>query len=397
MILYSFIPHWTLGTTLLYTFMGIIGVWAIYKSSLNNSQRPLLKNKYYLIWFFIWTLIAAFRMIDGNAGGTDAIAYYSYFKMCFDIRGWELSPLGLYDSNLGFRWYNRILRLFSDNQFYYLFLTHGIMLACVIKFVDCFKFKKMTYVPFFLIVFWYVRGFCTIRSNLASAILLISLVYLVQNKYKQSIIVAILAVLFHKMMVLYALFIPFYWYAQKKTIKLKYIIVIIIGISMLTTAMLTFVFSGNLLGDEFTDHYSEYSENAMETGFLGNFWKIAFEQIVLGVLMLLLNKQALRYKEDLKNSISKNKFDVIWYACLFDLILIPICSTFGVWRGYEVFYVPRLVMWSLLLGIVSPKDKKWYIIYLIVTCFIFYGWFWQRLSAKSFWYETNLMPYLLNI
>ena len=65
---------------------------------------------------------------------------------------------------------------------------------------------------------------------------------------------------------------------------------------MLTTAMLTFVFGGNLLGDEFTDHYSEYSENAMETGFLGNFWKIAFEQIVLGVLMLLLNKQALRYK-----------------------------------------------------------------------------------------------------
>lgn len=74
-------------------------------------------------------------------------------------------------------------------------------------------------------------------------------------------------------MILYALFIPFYWYAQRKTIKLKYIIVIIIGISMLTTAMTTFVFGGNLLGDEFTDHYSEYSENAMETGFLGNFGK----------------------------------------------------------------------------------------------------------------------------
>ena len=123
MILYSFIPHWTLDTTLLYTFMGIIGAWAIYKSSLQNSPKPFWKNKYYQIWFLIWTLIATFRMIDGNAGGTDAIAYYSYFKMCFDIRGWELTPLGLYDSNLGFRWYNRILRLFSDNQFYYLFLT----------------------------------------------------------------------------------------------------------------------------------------------------------------------------------------------------------------------------------------------------------------------------------
>lgn len=165
---------------------------------------------------------------------------------------------------------------------------------------------------------------------------------------------------------------------------------------MLTTAMTTFVFGGNLLGDEFTDHYSEYSENAMETGFLGNFWKIAFEQIVLGVLMLLLNKQALHYKQNSLKSICYNKFNVIWYACLFDMMLIPICSVFGIWRGYEVFYIPRLVMWALLLGIIRPKDKKWYVVYLIVICFIFYGWFFQRLSAKSFWYETNLMPYLIN-
>ena len=107
MLLFSFIPHWTLGTTMLYTFMGIVGVWAISLSALHPSSKPFNKNKYYLIWFFIWTLIAAFREIDGNAGGTDALGYYSYFVRSFDIRGWELTPLGLYDSNLGFRWYNR--------------------------------------------------------------------------------------------------------------------------------------------------------------------------------------------------------------------------------------------------------------------------------------------------
>lgn len=395
MILFSFTPHWTLGTTLLYTFMGIIGAWAIYKSSLQNSPKPFWKNKYYQIWFLIWTLIATFRMIDGNAGGTDAIAYYSYFKMCFDIRGWELTPLGLYDSNLGFRWYNRILRLLSDDQFYYLFLTHGIMLACVIKFVDKFRFKRMNCIPFFLIVFWYVRGFCTIRSNFAAAILLMSLVYLVQNKYKQSIIVAILAVLFHKMMVLYALFIPFYWYAQRKAIKLKYIIVMIVGISMVTTAMTTFVFGGNLLGEEFTDHYAGYSQNSLEVGFFGNFWKIAFEQILLGVLMFFFNKKIF------KNYISRDivdtrKFNVIWYSCLFDCMLIPICSAFGIWRGYEIFYIPRLIMWGMLLDSVKPKDEKWQSLFGIFVVFAFYFWFWQRTSSEAFWKETALMPYVLS-
>lgn len=382
---------------MLYTLMGIIGVWAIQMTTIHPTTKPIYKNKYYQTWFLIWTLIAAFRLIDGNAGGTDAIGYYSYFVKSFDIRGWELTPLGLYDSNLGFRWYNRILRFFSDNQIYYLFITHGIMLLCVIIFIDFFKFKKVNFIPFFLIVFWYVRGFCTIRSNLATAILLISLIFLAQNKYKQSIIIGIISVLFHKMMILYALFIPFYWYAQKKKITLKMVIIGIVIVSLITTTITSFVFGGNLMGDDFTEHYSEYSENATEVGFLGNFWKIAFEQIILGILMVIFKNKFKSYRESYQDKLSKMKLDTVWYACLFDMLLIPICNAFGIWRGYEVFYVPRLVMWSIILGTLKPKNIKYQFLYTLVICFIFYGWFWQRLSAKSFWYETNLMPYLLNI
>lgn len=39
MILYSFIPHWTLDTTLLYTFMGIIGAWAIISPHYKTPQK----------------------------------------------------------------------------------------------------------------------------------------------------------------------------------------------------------------------------------------------------------------------------------------------------------------------------------------------------------------------
>lgn len=396
-LLYSFIPYWSLETTILYTLMGLVCVWGISMVIKYPTTKPFYKNKYYQTWFCIWTFIAAFRFIDGGAGGTDAIGYYYYFLKSFDIHGWEMTPLGLYDTNLGFRWYNRILRLVSDNQIYYLAITHGIMLFCVIKFIDFFKFKKVSVIPFFLIVFWYVRGFCTIRSNLASAILLISLIYLAQNKYRQSIITAIVAVLFHKMMILYAMFIPFYWYAQKKKIKLKLVVVFLILISMVATAFTTFVFGGNLMGDEFTDHYGVYSENASEVGFLGNFWKIAFEQIVLGVLMVIFRKSTFEYKRSCCNLFDSVKFDIIWYSCLFDMLLIPICSSFGIWRGYEVFYIPRLVMWSLLLGVLTPKDRKIKFIYIMFICLMFYGWFFQRLSAESFWLETNLMPYILNI
>lgn len=393
--LYSFIPYWTLGTTLLYTLMGIVGIWSIGMVIKHPSSKPFYKNKYYQIWFIFWIFIAAFRLIDGGAGGTDAYAYYLYFVKSFDIHGWELTPLGLYDSNLGFRWYNRILRLISDNQIYFLAITHGLMLLCIIKFIDVFQFKKANIIPYFLVVFWYVRGFCTIRSNLASAILLISLIYLAKNKYKQSIIAAVVAVLFHKMMILYSMFIPFYWYAQKKKIKLKFVVIAIILISMVTTALTTFVFGGNLMGDEFTEHYGEYSNNASEAGFFSGFWKIAFEQIILGAFMLIFKKAAFKYRNE--NSGDLAKFDVIWYSCLFDMILIPICSAFGIWRGYEVFYIPRLVMWSLLLGVLTPKDRKIKFIYIMFICLMFYGWFFQRLSAESFWFETNLMPYILNI
>ena len=209
----------------------------------------------------------------------------------FNIHGYELTPLGLYDSNLGFRWYNRILRLISDNQIYFLFVTHGIMLAFVIKFLDYFRFRKMSIVPFFLVVFWYIRGFCTIRSNLATAILLLSLIFLVDKRYKQSIVLAIISFLFHKMMILYALFIPFYWYSQHKKITFKQIIIAILLLSLSTTLLTTYIFGGNVFGSEFSEHYSNYSDAAMEVGFLGNFWKIAFEQIILGVMLLLFQKK----------------------------------------------------------------------------------------------------------
>jgi hypothetical protein len=395
MLLSIFYPHWSLSTTVLYSVMGFFGSVVILNVQKQNIQIPFYKNKNYICWLLFWTFIATFRCIEGGAGGNDAGAYYLYFLNSFDIHGYELTALELYDSNLGFRWYNRILRLISDNQMYFLFVTHGIMLAFVIKFLDYFRFRKMSIVPFFLVVFWYIRGFCTIRSNLATAILLLSLIFLVDKRYKQSIVLAIISFLFHKMMIVYALFIPFYWYSQHKKITFKQIIIAILLLSLSTTLLTTYIFGGNVFGSDFSEHYSNYSDASMEVGFFGNFWKIAFEQIILGVMLLLFQKRIIIAASKM-SSLEFRKFQVIWYACLFDCLLIPICSAFGIWRGYEIFYIPRLVMWAILLKVLEPRSVKLQVLYTILCIGLFYGWFLQRTSAESFWKDTTLMPYVFN-
>lgn len=395
MLLSIFYPHWSLSTTVLYSVMGFFGSVVILNVQKQDIQIPFYKNKSYICWLLFWTFIATFRCIEGGAGGNDAGAYYLYFLNSFDIHGYELTALELYDSNLGFRWYNRILRLISDNQMYFLFVTHGIMLAFVIKFLDYFRFRKMSIVPFFLVVFWYIRGFCTIRSNLATAILLLSLIFLVDKRYKQSIVLAIISFLFHKMMIVYALFIPFYWYSQHKKITFKQIIIAILLLSLSTTLLTTYIFGGNVFGSEFSEHYSNYSDASMEVGFFGNFWKIAFEQIILGVMLLLFQKRIIIAASKM-SSLEFRKFQVIWYACLFDCLLIPICSAFGIWRGYEIFYIPRLVMWAILLKVLEPRSVKLQVLYTILCIGLFYGWFLQRTSAESFWKDTTLMPYVFN-
>lgn len=395
MILYIYHPYWSLGTTVLYSVMGLIGCIAINFVLKKFNNVPFYKNKYYIYWFLSWTLLAAFRCIEGGAGGDDAEAYYTYFLKSFNIHGYELTALGLYDSNFGFRWYNRILRFISDNQFFFLFVTHGIMLACIIKFIDYFRFKKIYIVPFFLVFFWYVRGFCTIRSNLATSILLIGLIFLVDKKYKQSIALAIVSFLFHKMMILYALFIPFYWYSQRKRITFKQLFIALLLLSLSTTLLTTYIFGGNIFGSEFSEHYANYSDASMEVGFWGNFWKIAFEQIILGGMLFLFRKKIMTAASNM-SPLEFKKFQVIWYACLFDCLLIPVCSAFGIWRGYEIFYIPRLVMWAILLKVLEPRKVKLQAIYFILCVGLFYGWFLQRTSAESFWKETRLMPYVFN-
>ena len=91
---------------------------------------------------------------------------------------------------------------------------------------------------------------------------------------------------------------------------------------------------------------------------------------------------------------AKRSFLFIYNVCIYDFLLIPFCYALNIWRGYEVCYIPRLIMWAIIVYIGATKlskNFKW--IYLMVVSLMFLGWFIQRTYAESFWLETGLMPY----
>lgn len=378
--------------------MGLIAIWAMYYSKVNNIMTlPIYKNVYLLLWLVIWIAIAALRLVDNGIGGTDALAYSMYFKRCFDISGFEGTPLELYDSNLAFKWYNQIIRVFTANESVFFALTHGIMALSIIWFVKVYYFKRESFIPLFLIVFWYLRGFCTIRSNFATVFLLIGLIFLLRNDMKKVMLFALLAFLFHKAMALYVLFIPFYLYVKKHKVSIFRIFVLIFCLSIMGTIIRDYVFGSNLFGSEFNEHYAVYSRSDNDAnGFVSNFWKIAFEQMLLGVFMLISKKKISYFRTMCLSTYEQKSFDLLWYMCVFDILMIPICSVFVIWRGYEFFYIPRLVMWGIIIWLYHPKTIRFRPIYNIVVFLLFLVWFIQRIHSESFWKESCLMPYIFS-
>lgn len=55
--------------------------------------------------------------------------------------------------------------------------------------------------------------------------------------------------------------------------------------------------------------------------------------------------------------------------------MIPVCYILGIWRGYEYFYIPRLIMWGVLMkGVLSHFNSTSKIIVRILFLVLFIAW-----------------------
>ena len=385
-------PHWDVASMLIYILMGIIGATAI--NIVNKycaDSKCSVRNRCflaYMAWGLIWTCFAAFRYVAKYIGGMDALAYIKYFEVCLAPGDyWYADHVGAL-----YRLVNKAVRVWTSDYHVMFIFIYGFIVVSYIVFVEEFRFSKMNCIPLILIVYLYIRGFCTIRTNLGAACVLLSLVFLHRKNWFISILFAAASVLFQVASLIYAGFLPFFFFYKKKCVKLYTCIFWIMAAAAVGRIGQYVIANYDL---PFLSHgayrwYAVYSQQGQT--FFTNFWKIAFSQMLLGAALAYLWDPL---KKDITDRADRDaeRISFIKLICAYDLILIPVTYILGIWRGYEYLYIPRLMLWAELIPLfkkrISFHSKTAYDALLLV---MFVAWMVFR--QYNTWEDSGLMPYV---
>ena len=385
-------PHWDWLSMMLYIIMGIIGAMAVRNVNKKNGihRCTYQKKSYYsyVIWGIIWVVFASFRYVASQIGGMDASAYIQYFDVCLKPGDYWYAE----HMDLLYRILNKAIRTITSDYHLLFFVVYGIIVYSYIVFVEEFRFPRMSYIPLILMAYIYIRGFTSIRTNLGASCVLISIVYLHRNKNGRAIIFAIASALFQVTSLIYAGFLPFYFFYKKKNVKMRTCIIWIAAAAVVGRIGQYIIANFNI---PFLSHgsyrwYAVYSQQGQT--FFTNFWKIAFSQMLLGFALAYLWRPLrkdifIRYEKD------GEKIEFIKLLVIYDIILIPVTYVLGIWRGYEYLYIARLMLWAELIPLLKRRiaaSSKFF--YNVVIFVVFIGWMIFR--QYNTWEDSGLMPYV---
>ena len=356
-----------------------------------TNGKKLLSYRY---WLFctVLTIFAAFRLVKalgyGAIGGADAPGYVQVFQICNDPtwQSWDW----LQHHDIGFLYINRFIRLLFSDYHIYFFIVYGFIVCSYVLFLKELLIKKTNYIPCLLLIFLYWRSFCTLRSNLAIAFFLFGLVLLYRKKW-WGWLPLFFSLLVHKFVLIYFGFIPFYLFFKNKKVKWNYLVIFVVAAAILGSYARDF-FLARFAHIDLGGAYQSYARMNMGTSFFDNFWKIVFDQLALAVTIFILRNRIREHINSIAESESA-KLNIIYWMCIYDFMMIPVCFLMGVWRGYEFFYLPRIVMWCECLY-VAIYNKQKYIrgIYNMFFLILFISWMVFRFYAM--WKDSFLMPYI---
>lgn len=380
-------PYWSLETAFFYILLGLLAMWVVEISC--NKKEFRNWNVYLFIWIIVWTIIAAFRKVAIGIGGTDALNYIDFFYRCNQSSNDEIF-LHLSD-DMGYYWINKILNFICPNHYFFFIVVYGFMVYSFALFYKVFVPVKTNLLPYILTVYLFVRGFNTLRSNLAISIILIAIVLFYYKKYWWTFVFSIIAVSVHKASLLFVLLFPIVYLFKNRTISSSSILLLFILSFLLSNSLRIFVLNF-FNGMSFEGAYSSYISSDKN---LLDIWGIFFEQLLLGAFLLFCNKKIQIYKNSLSIEFF-NKVDLIYQLCVFDIILVPINIALGNWRGYEFFYLPRIIMWGILLYIILKNQPQRFRLIFSFSLFIIIG-FWLLFRWNSTYEDSSLMPYVFSL
>ena len=368
---------------------GLLGAFCFYyakRSERKTGVEVSLKNKYLFAWWFLWVFFAVMRFVNPMVGGTDAPSYIDYFMNCNTgaMKSWYEHVEG----DLGFKWLTKICRYVAGEYRFYFFVVYGFIAFAFIKFLKAFTPAKTNVIPFLLTFYLFLRGYNTLRSNLAIALIAIGCIFIIEKKWKYAYLIGFASVLIHKSAIIYAMGIPFCHCFFERKLSIKMAVFLILGSSLIGRTLQGY-FIEYAVSTDLNGAYASYAQRSIGVSFFSNAWKIAFEQMVLALTMLLMRKKIGR-DHDAKDL---TRLNVVWMLCIFDFILIPINFIIGSWRGYEFFYLARLVMWgACCYQLLQHKTlrTRLFLQIMLLCCFVS----WMAFRIYSTWEDSHLLPYV---
>ena len=377
----------------LYFVLGLLSMWMIYhtmKEEQRIGRTVSWNNKYLIIVSLIWTFFATFRLVNFNGvGGMDANSYIYFFEKCNNriYSGWMLHV----GDDWIFKWTNKVIRFLTADYKIYFALVYGFMAWAYLWFAVKFTPVKNNIVPYLLCFFLFWRSFNTLRSNFAIAFIMVSCAFMLDKKWRYAYCLAFLSGFIHKAAFLFALVVPFVQIFSEYKLKIYHIVSFIILSGILGGIFQQWFIQYASITD-LQGAYGSYASKSLEGGgFFSNFWKIAFEQMLLGVFMFFCKNKIECLKSHSESD--SNRINIVWLICVFDLILIPLCYILSIWRGYEIFYIPRIVMWGIILYIILRKYRRLKNLMALLIFLLFFFWFYFRI--ESMYENSGLMPYVL--
>lgn len=389
MQIYDYTMHWSIPSAVFYVILGFLGMWGMYcakRQELVTGKTPTYKNKYLVVWWSIWTLVAVLRFVDLNVGGSDAPSYVFYFDNCNGPT--KISWFEHVEGDVGFKWLNKSIRFFFADYHVYFLIVYGFIFYAYIAFLNRFSSSKTNFIPYILGFFLVLRSFNTLRSNFAIALIAMGCIFVLQRKWKIAYILAFSAILFHKSSVIYGMCIPFchFFYSRKMSVKMGALLIVTSALIGGTMQSLFLQYAAN---NELNGAYASYAARSIGNSFLINGWKIAFEQIVLGMVMFAMKQRI----GNCHGEFDKQRLKIVWMLCVYDLMMVPINFIMGSWRGYEFFYLARIIMWGECIHQLTKdmnSKSRWLISFFLLILFIV----WMIFRVYATWSDSRLMPYI---
>lgn len=328
-------------TFILFMFISLLVAFLLFLAQKRQNEwfvKDKKVNYYYIFIVILLTILAFGRRIDEGIGGADMINYIYHFQSQ-DLAFWYSKGEWL------FCFINQIIGSFTtDYRIYFLFVYLFIAISFIL-FIKSYSQQNQSYIPFITFFYLYLLSFNTLRTSCAVAMFLLGLVAFKNHKILASILI-ISSVFIHRISIILVLIIPFYYFYKQflrdlPNYKLALFIIIgIIMIGLLVYSCKDLLQSSNLLSDGDKEYIDE-----TETRTIMNVINMCLTNLMLFIPFILLDPWVKATKE----------YDLIKCFCIFSFILILPATILGVWRINEYLYIPRLIMWGVLLNTYEDK------------------------------------------